>query len=122
MVATLNSLIQSREGTEDPKQIIRPKIAIIAVNIMTCTTSYNGLYFCLHFHSTLYLLSSQMHIHPLLPYWLRYRTFAHIFSYHYTEAALTKPAYNWTSLQQLSIPFPLANSPKSRNILKVIKF
>ena len=32
MAATLNSLILSREGTEDPKQIIRPKIAIIAAN------------------------------------------------------------------------------------------
>lgn len=31
--SALSSLIQSREGTEDPKQIIRPEIVIIAVNL-----------------------------------------------------------------------------------------
>lgn len=33
MAATLNSLIQPRKGAEDPKQIIRPKMAIVAVNL-----------------------------------------------------------------------------------------
>lgn len=33
MAAALSSLIQSGEGTEDPKQIIRPEIAIMVVNL-----------------------------------------------------------------------------------------
>lgn len=33
MAAALSSLIQAGEGTEYPKQIIRPETAIIAVNL-----------------------------------------------------------------------------------------
>lgn len=60
MVATLNALIQSREGTEDPKQIISPKIAILAVNVRMAAISYCGLDICLHFPLHSLPLSSQI--------------------------------------------------------------